>query len=237
MDVLFFFSERTRFLRQFYGMAARSFVERKRKIDDQEEPFEPPYSEDVEPAFLAQWIEADESLHVLAYSCVSMLAGSLHLYFESWVHQSGRPVDVGLKKKVFKKQGKIAGYGAHFEQQFGIDFGSCPADLKLLEEIILARNVVQHPPSITSNWTRYSDDDIQKLRKPFFLNERESSLLLDDSEDSPRYLLPTVHISEEQLFAAIGEAEKFAGWFEEQIVAILYGPRRSMGAQEEGEVL
>lgn len=228
MDVLFFFCERTRFLRQFYGMAAGPFVERKRKINDQEEPFEPPYSEDGEPAFLTEWIEADESLHVLAYSCVSMLAGSLHLYFESWVRQSGRPVDQELKKKVFNKQGKIAGYGAHFKQKFGIDFGSCPADLKLLEEIILARNVVQHPPSITSNWTRYSDDDLQKLRKPFFLNEREAGLLLDDSEDSPRYLLPTVHISEEQLIAAIGEAEKFAGWFEEQIVAVLYGPSHSI---------
>lgn len=226
MDVLFFFSERTCFLRQFYGMAAGPFVERKRKINDQEEPFEPPYSEDGEPAFLAEWIEADESLHVLAYSCVSMLAGSLHLYFESWVHQSGRPVDAELKKNVFKKQGKIAGYGAHFEQKFGIDFGSCPADLKLLEEIILARNVVQHPQSITSNWTQYSDDDLQKLRKPFFLNKREAGLLLDNGVDSPRYLLPTVHISEEQLFAAFDEAEKFACWFEEQIVAVLYGPRR-----------
>lgn len=236
MDVLFFFSERTRFLRQFYGMAVVPFVERKRKINDKEEPYDPPYSEDGEPAFLAEWIEADESQHVLAYSCLSMLAGSLHLYFESWVHQSRRPVDVELKK-VFKKQGKIAGYRAHFEQKFGIDFGSCPADLKLLEEIILARNVVQHPPSITSNWTRYSDDDLQKLRTPFFINEREAALLLDDSEDLPRYLLPTVHISEEQLIAAIGEAEKFAGWFEEQIVAVLYGQRRSIGAQEEGGVL
>lgn len=237
MDILFFFSERTRFLRQFYRMAAGPFVERKRKIDDQEEPFEPPYSEDGEPAFLAEWIEADESLHVLAYSCVSMLAGSLHLYFESWVRQSRRPVDVELTKKVFNKRGKIAGYGAHFEQQFGIDFGSCPADLKLIEEIILARNVVQHPPSITSNWTRYSDDDLQKLRTPFFLNEREAGLFLHDTEDSPRYLLPTVTISEEQLFVAIDEAEKFAGWFEEQILAVPYGPRRSMGAREEGAVL
>ena len=232
MDVLFFFSERTRFLRQFYRMAARPFVERKRKIDDHEEPFEPPYSEDGEPAYLAEWIEADESLHVLAYSCVSMLAGALHLYFESWVHQTGRPVDVELKKKVFNKKGKIAGYGAHFLEKLGIDFGSCPADLKLLEEIILARNVVQHPPSITSNWTQYSNDDLQKLRKPFFLNEREASLLLDNRQDSPRYLFPTVHISEEQLFAAIGEAEKFAAWFEEQIVAVPYGPRRCMGEQE-----
>lgn len=150
--------------------------------------------------------------------------------------QSGVSVDKERHKKAFKR-GRIAGYKEHFEQRFGIDFGSCPADLSLLEEIILARNVVQHPPSISSNRTQYSDADIQKLRKPNFLDEREARLLSDDKEDLPRYLLPIVHVSEAQLHTAIEEAEKFARWFEGQIVEVLYGPRRGVSAQEQGEVL
>ena len=222
VDVLLFLEERTQFLRQFFAMAAEPFVERKRKIEQEEEPFVPPYSEDSEPAFITEWLEADDSLHVLAYSCVSMLAGSLHLYFESWVDQSGVPVDKERHKKAFKL-GKFAGYKEHFVEQFGIDFDSCPADLNLLEEIILARNVVQHPPSIASNRTRYADSDFQKLRKPFFLDERETKLLSDHAEDLPRYLLPTVHVSKDQLFVAINETEKFARWFEGQIAGARHG--------------
>jgi len=68
----------------------------------------PPYSEDAEPPFLEEWIEADDSLHVLAYSCVSMLAAALHLYLETWVSESHIPVDETLKKS-FKK---LAGFPA-----------------------------------------------------------------------------------------------------------------------------
>lgn len=43
----------------------------------------PPYGEDGEPPFLNEWIEADESLLVLGYACISMLAASFHLYLAS----------------------------------------------------------------------------------------------------------------------------------------------------------
>lgn len=169
MDVLFFLSQRIGFIRQLYGTASAPYVERKRKIEAGEEPFVPPYSEDEEPPFLEEWLEADESLHVLAYSCVSMLAAALHLYLETWVKQSGIPVDKSLKKSVFKKSGWFAGYRAHFAQHFKIDFETGPANLGMLEEVILARNRIEHPSSITSRRTQYADADVKKLRHPFFL--------------------------------------------------------------------
>lgn len=73
MDVQYFLSRRIDFIRQYYATASAPYVERKRKIEAEEEPFVPPYSEDGEPAFLKEWLEADESLHVLGYSCISML--------------------------------------------------------------------------------------------------------------------------------------------------------------------
>ena len=73
MDVRFFLNRRLGFIRQLYGTASAPYVERKQKIEDEEEPFVPPYSEDGEPAFFEEWLEADESLHVLAYSCVQCL--------------------------------------------------------------------------------------------------------------------------------------------------------------------
>ncbi len=71
MDIRYFLSSRIAFIRQFYATASGPYVERKRKIEVREEPFVPPYSEDGEPPFLDEWLKADESLHVLAYSCLS----------------------------------------------------------------------------------------------------------------------------------------------------------------------
>ena len=108
----------------------------------------PPYSEDGEPAFLEEWIEADESLHVLAYSCVSMLSAALHLYLETWVRQSRVPIDESLKKSVSKKSGWFSVYKAHFKQRFSIDFEAGSAKLGLLEEVVLARNRIEKPEAI-----------------------------------------------------------------------------------------
>ena len=155
MDIRYFLGSRINFIRQFYAAASAPFVERKRKIEAEEEPFIPPYSEDGEPPFLEEWIESDESLHILAYSCVSMLAAALHLFFESWVKQSGIAVEESLKELVFKKQGWFAGYKTHFAQHFNVAFEDGPANLEILEEVVLARNRIEHPLSITSRRTQY----------------------------------------------------------------------------------
>jgi len=121
-------------------------LERKRKIEAGEEPFEEPYCDEYssgEPAYLEEWMEADESLHVLAYACISMLAAALHVYFKTWESQFRIPA-----RDLFKadfKNGWLAGYKAYFTYHASINFGDCPANLELLEEVVLARNRVQHP--------------------------------------------------------------------------------------------
>lgn len=217
MDVFYFFNRRLEFIRQFYDTASAPYVECKRKIEDEEEPFVPQHSEDFEPTYLAEWIEADESLHVLAYSCISMLAAALHLYLETWVSQSRVPVDEEVKKS-FKKLGWFPGYKTHYSQRFKIDFNVCPENLQLLEEVVLARNRFEHPPSITSIRTKYSDWDLKKLPHPFFVNEREAALFADAEEGERAWFIPpTLHASEDQLLAAITVVESFAKWFEAQI--------------------
>jgi hypothetical protein len=65
MDVLYFLNKRTEFIKNFYEDASFQFTDRKNKIDAGEFPFDPPYSENGEPAFLDEWIEANEALDVL----------------------------------------------------------------------------------------------------------------------------------------------------------------------------
>jgi len=209
LDIEFFFNERISFIRQLYETSSNPYKERKRLIEAEEEPYIPPYSEDGEPAFLNEWLEADESLHILAYSCISMLAATLQLYFESWVTQSRRSIDNALKKGVFKKKGWLAGYMAHFTQHFSICFENSETDYSLLEEVILARNRIQHPSSIIDLKTHFNVSDLKKIETPLFLS--------DMAQDEYRFFPPTLHISEEQLNKAISEVEQFVKWFEPEI--------------------
>jgi len=221
--VNFFLNRRIEFIRQLYRTASAPYVERMQKIEDGEEPFVQPYGENDEPAFLEEWMEADESLQVLAYSCVSLLAAALHLYLETWVMQSGVPIDESLKKSVFKKHGWFAGYINHFSQNFKIVFEEVPADLDLLEEVVLARNRIEHPHSIASNRTQYSEADFKKLRPPFFVNKEEAALLADADKDEKAWFIPiTLYVTEEKILAALSEAERFAEWFEAEIESRVY---------------
>jgi len=221
MNVGFFLKGRIAFIRQLYSTASAPYVERKRKIEAEEDPFVPPYSEDDEPAFLEEWIEADESLHVLAYSCVSMLAAALHLYLKTWERQFGIPVDDSLKS-VFKKSW-LNGYKVYFARHAGIQFDNSQVDWEVLEEIVLARNRVQHPECITNHRTHYADEDLKKLPHPFFVDDRDNSLLADVDEGEKSWLIPpTLHVTGEKLSAAIAEVERFTDWLEVEVEAHVY---------------
>ena len=99
MDVGYFLNERIAFVRHYYDTASFPFIEKKRKIRAGEEPFIPPYSEDGEPPFLEEYGEAEESLQVLGYSCISMLAAALQLYLRTWTIELGRPVGDSFKRE------------------------------------------------------------------------------------------------------------------------------------------
>jgi hypothetical protein len=214
VDIRFFLNHRIAFIRQFYITTSDVYIELKRKIEAEEEPFISPYSERDEPAFLEAWIEAEESLQILGCSCISMLAATLHLYFKTWERQMGIPVDESLKSE-FKK-GWFNGYKCYFAQYASLRFEDGPVNLAVLEELVLARNRIQHPESITSYSSHYSDDDLQKLPHPFFLDEREQLFLAEIGEDEGIWLLqPTIHVSSEKLLKALAEVARFTEWMEQ----------------------
>lgn len=109
MDVLYFLKERTRLIREYYEHAAQPFNEIIRKIEAEEEPYIPPYSEDPEPAFFREWIEADELLEVTGRYCISMLSASLHLYFKTWEHELRLTCGADFKGS-FDRKGWVHGY-------------------------------------------------------------------------------------------------------------------------------
>lgn len=213
VDLRYFLSRRMDFIRQFYEMSAAPFIERKRQIEDEEEPFVPPYSENPEPPFLDEWLEAEESLQVLGRTCISMLAAAFHLYFKTWERQIGIPVDASLKGDF--KNGWLNGYKAYFERHFQIRFGDSPIKIDVLEEIVLVRNRTQHPESITMDSSHYSESDLKKFPRPFFIDEGDAALFSEIEKDERAWLIPpSIRVTAEKLFSALSEVKRFAEWLE-----------------------
>ena len=213
MDIRYFLERRLSFIKQLYTYSAEPFMERKRMIETKEEPYIPPYSEDGEPAFLKEWLEAEESLQVLGHASVSMLSASFHLYFKAWERQFRVPA--GGKYKSDFKRGWFNGYRVYFLVEFNVRFEESQCDLDLFEELALARNRVQHPESITSQSTHYSEDDIKKIPSPFFIDIRDFDLFSEQEAGERIWLMPpAIHVTPAKFFSAVSEVSNFAKWFE-----------------------
>lgn len=149
-----------------------------------------------------------------------MLSSALYNYLESWEQIQFRvPVD-----KLDFKKGWINGYKIYFSKNFDIHFDQAPINLSLLEDIVLARNRVQHPEYIMMLRTSYAHTDISKLHHPFFIDDKERKFLDDIERSESAWLFPpSIHVSKDKLFEAILEVEKFIDWLEEQINTKFYG--------------
>ncbi|WP_155773588.1 hypothetical protein [Burkholderia territorii] len=230
MDVAWFLEQRIGFIRQLYRDSTAPFVERMRLIEAEETPFEPPYSEDGEPAFLTEWMEASDSVQVLGHACVSMLAGALHVYFETWERNTGIEIDPDVRKRLFRKKGWLHGYQALFMHALGVRLEDSGANLVLLEQLVLARNRTQHPGSLTRVTPTHAPKDLAKHPSPFFLTDRERELLVDTEASgfdvgSKWMMEPTLHVDVDKLDAVLSEVERFATWFDAACFDRLYGRR------------
>lgn len=226
MDVHAFLQNRLEFLTQLYQTSTAPYVERKHLIETGQPPYEPPYSEDSDPPFLSEWLEADQSLRVLGQMFISALAASLQLYLKESLfnvrrrvrHQKMKGVrPVEEYKKIFKHDGWLTGYRTYFSEQFAIEFGQSGCDLNVLEGLVLARNRSQHPDTITSLDVRHSEHDLIKTPNPFFVDQREVEVIGDDQFPSYFYP-PTITAKPEQIEVAIKEAEFFCAWLENRIL-------------------
>lgn len=225
MDVLYFLKERTRIIRQYYDLAVAPFIEIIRKIEAHDDPYIPPYSEDGEPPYLEQWIEAGEMREITGRTCVSMLSASLQLYFMAW-EREGNLTGREEFKSIFKKKGFVAGYRAWIAARRGIDWSKCPADLDIIEQVVLARNRDQHPDHIATVHVQHEKNEWKRFPMPFFISEREADLFQD--EDHRSYMTPSLHISRDLLMKAIDQVECLCEWLEEELLDACY-PNRARG--------
>lgn len=213
MDANYFLSFRLDFIKNFYEVSSKPFEQLKFDIENGVTPYEPPYAEDGEPPFELLWNQANDSLTLLGGACISMLGGSLHVFLDTLVKLHG-------DEEAFKKTKSVNGWwGKHqnyFKNAGNIDFKDSGCDMALLEEIILARNRVQHPDNLTGTNANYLAKDLEKVPSPFFVNETESEILNRLGDGDGGWLVsPTVYVDLVKLTKAIDEVRKLGRWLDQ----------------------
>lgn len=222
MDVLFFLQNRTDFIRRYYDASAAPFLETQRKIEAEEPPFVPPYSEDEEPPFLTEWLDAQMALDVLGQNCVSLLAATLKLYLQTWDDLLGL-ASYKRFKSTFENRGFLKGYRASLETVLAVDWASVPIDLDLLEQVVLARNDAQHPDSIHTMAVSHNSLGKKARSVSLFVNQEERALL--GAEGTDWWLPLTLKVGRENLFKAIDAVDAYAAWLEEPLQDVRFPGR------------
>lgn len=214
MDVSFFLKQRTAFIRSFHDAAAAPFEDIQRRIENDEPPFDnPPYSEDGEPAYVTEWIEAGTARDIVAQSCVALLADSLKLYFHSL-----RTRVIGFTfddaERSLLKKGLVPAFKAVLGEVYDTDWSDCPVDFRVIEQILLARNRSQHGADITSFHISHDARTLREHPRPLFVDPGEWEAWAEAVGDDRTFFTPAVKITRDTLLHAADEVDALADWLE-----------------------
>ena len=223
MDVSYFLKERTKLIRYIFENGEQPFREIQRKIGAEEEPFIPPYSEDSEPAFVAEWMDAEAAVELLGLSCISMLSDSIKLYFNTLQSEIGFVFTPEEQKPQKEKGVKVSKPGFVEMNAFALgvildtDWVDSHVDFGLVEQIVLARNRVQHGEYLTSFRVQHDPNTMNKFSRPYFISEAEERDWNERDGDVDSFFKPHVEVGRDKLFAAIKEVEKLADYVDSQM--------------------
>lgn len=216
MDVEYILKERTKFIRYFYDNGVVGFRETLRKIEDQEEPFVPPYSEDAEPPFVAEYMDATYGIGAVGVAALSMLSDTLKVFFMTWEKLLGVEFPKEWQAR-FRKEGFVAVYRDAFGQIAKDDWATCSVDFAVIEQVVLARNDAQHGDSLHSFQPSHGPKTVSKYSPPFFVTEYEKGAA---KEELAGFAGVDISISREDLWVATEEVEKLADWMELRLQAV-----------------
>ena len=230
MEIQYFLEERTEFIRYFFEVASRSFLEIHRQIKEGEPPFDnPPHDDGEEPPFLEDYSDAADGLNTVGRTAISMLKQAMEDYFHEWEVRLGAPRDKGVAG-AFKKGGMFNGYRYHFENVLGTKWSDSGADLDLLEQVVLARNADQHETRITSRHANHSKEVMERFGdKLHFVSDMERKYRErmrageEGFEDALPFWLGHLEVTKDDLVAATVELEKLVAFLEPRLNEKVYG--------------
>lgn len=217
MDAVYFLKNRTDFIRFYFDESVKPFAEIKRCIEEVLPPFNnPPYSEDPEPAFLEEWMDAGTAEQICGLACVSLLSDSLKLYFHTLQKRVIGFTFDEYESKLFKR-GFVAAYLAALGEILSTDWSDCPADLSVIEQIVLVRNRGQHGGDLTSFDITHDRKMLERHPQPFFASEDEQRDWKREEGSLSWFLMPNIEVTRDNLFKAIDQVELLVDWIESRM--------------------
>jgi hypothetical protein len=233
VDVGFFLKRRTELIRFFYTEGVKPFLEIHCKIEQGLSPFDdPPYSEDPEPPFVEEWMNAATGIELVGQSCVSLLSDALKLYFNTLQkHEIGFAISE-TEKSLAKEQGFVALYKKTLGEILDTDWADCPASFDVIEQVVLARNRSQHGSDLISHHVRHDSDTLRKHPRPFFARDEELKAWEEAGGNEESYFVPMLEITQEKLFAATYEIDKLVDWIDGRMDKAWEWRRRAASSNE-----
>ena len=215
MDIDYFLKSRTKFIKYFYESSSSVYISIKGDIENAKEPYIPKYyPEQDEPAYLEEWLEADMGLDTVSQTSISMLSSALHLFMKSWFDRLKKDHEMKFEFN-FKEKGWFKEYiRVVRDLEFPLD--ECGVSMEVLEQIVLARNRVQHPEEITSLRVSHSTRDMKKYPSPFFVRESELNMATEDDSELFFWFPLSVVAEKSKMEEAILSVEEFASWLESE---------------------
>lgn len=138
-DLAGFLRTKLDFIRSLYIKSTEPFDTTIRKIDQNEAPFDE-YDgnpECAEAPFLDEWFDAYFSIETLGSCCLCLLHDTLKQFLEEFITSTGRTVPAGRDPWAVR-------YKAFLLSEYTIDWDAAPLDMSIMEQIVLARNQLQH---------------------------------------------------------------------------------------------
>lgn len=202
MDILAGLKDKLRFIERFHESASEPFRETKRKITEQEEPFVPaaidPEMWGGEPPFLAEWIDAEESLDLVGQASLCLVQSAFREYLDGFVSLRG-------KGKPSGRGNWFGRYRKFFLEVYSIDWGAAPIQPEQLEEISLARNDIQHTGEEFGMVRRQSKEHARRFPGGLFASEIDKELFRESKDPWPA----RISVSGDTLSEAVRRVERF----------------------------
>src|SRR5262249_39766576 len=124
-----------------------------------------------------------------------------------------------------------------FEQRLKLRWEESAADVAIIEEVVMARNTVQHPEFIGFSRAKQTKKDFQKYKQSFFADEDELRLYQHDDGtfhdwDTPPWNLK---MTREKLERAMVEIERLCAYLEEWFNYARWGQLEDFYRKQRGE--
>ncbi len=196
MDLRYFFDRKLNVLKEFHETAKLPFDQ---IIKGAQVEYEQCLDEDPPMELMEKYQKAYACKNLLGQACLSALQQILKEYRREYLEDRTCWTEAESIIAKYKKKGWLQGYRIAFRDLLDCDWEKAPTPFSVLEEIVLARNAIQHEGRIAVLHQRR--DGQYKTKYPI-------SLFSDGAFPD------LISVTEDTLCLAMSAVEEFVTWLE-----------------------